>query len=42
MTMQYSAFDSFSILEKYVTKFWKINHFVTHETIRIFMFNLWT
>ena len=24
----------------YVTKFWKINHFVVHETIRIFMFNL--
>ena len=25
---------------KYVTEFWKINHFVTHEAIRIFMFNL--
>jgi len=23
-----------------VTEFWKINHFVAHETIRIFMFNL--
>jgi len=22
-----------------VTEFWKINHFVAHETIRIFMFN---
>ena len=25
---------------KYVTEFWKINHFVAHETIRIFMLNL--
>ena len=28
-----------------VTEFWKINHLIVHETIRIFMFNLvlpWT
>ena len=24
----------------YVTEFWKINHFVAHETIRIFKFNM--
>ena len=23
-----------------VTEFWKINHFIAHETIRIFMFNM--
>ena len=34
------VYDASSKVRKNVTEFWKINHFVAHETIRIFMFNL--